>query len=68
MLDVIESTIKNLPSISFEEFYMEYIDQVEAYIIDKELNQVFLSVSTRKDVTHMEKSVENLLKGVEDLL
>lgn len=68
MLDKIEDTIKNLPSISFEEYYMQYIDQIEEHIVDKEAKHLLSTVLTRKDVINAEKSVENLLKGVEDLL
>ena len=68
MLDQIEDTIKNLHSISFEEYYVQYIDEIEEHLIKTETDRMFALIHDRKSVAHMEKSIENLMKGVEDLL
>lgn len=68
MLDQIETTIKNLPSISFEEYYVHYIDEIENHIIETETSRMFALIHDRKSVAHIEKSIENLMKGVEDLV
>ena len=68
MLDTVEATIKNLPSISFEEFYVQYIDHIEDRIIGKEAQRMFSLVYDSKNVARIEKSLESMMKGVELLL
>lgn len=68
MLDQIEATINNLPSISFEEYYLQYIDDVERHIIQSETDRMFALLHDRKSIARIEKSIDNLLKGVETLI
>lgn len=68
MLNQIELTIKNLPSISFEEYYMQYIEKTECEIIENETRSIIPLLYDRKHVAKTERSIEALLKGVESLL
>ena len=64
MLDAVEATIKNLPSISFEEYYTQYVDQTQDELINSEVRQASSFVYGAKSISVLEKSVENLLEGM----
>lgn len=68
MLDQIESTIKNLPSISFEEYYIQYITDVESLVLSMEWNKLSYGMSSFRKVSCTEKSIDQLVKGVQSLL
>lgn len=67
MLDQIEDTIKNLPSISFEEFYSAYVSDIEEYILSEEMHRVAAQIYTSKNVAKVERSIELLIKGVKEI-
>ena len=67
MLDAIEGAIKNLPSISFEEFYSAYVGDMEEYILSEEIRRMSAQIYTSKNVAKVERSIELLIKGVKEI-
>lgn len=66
MLNEVERTIKNLPSISFEEYYTQYVSQVQDHLICAEVRQASSFIYGAKSISALEKSVEKLLEGMVD--
>ena len=64
MLDQIEATIKNLPSISFEEYYTQYVDDTQDRLIRSEVKRVSSFVYGAKSISVLERSVEKLVEGM----
>ena len=64
MLDAVEATIKNLPSISFEEYYTQYVEKTQDELINAEVRQASSFIYGAKSVSALEKSVEKLLEGM----
>ena len=64
MLDAVEATIKNLPSISFEEYYTQYVEKTQDELINAEVRQTSSFIYGAKSVSALEKSVEKLLEGM----
>lgn len=67
MLDTVECAIKNLPSISFEEFYSDYVSDMEEYILSEEMHRVSAQIYTSRNVAKVERSIELLIKGVKEI-
>ena len=64
MLDQIEATIKNLPSISFEEYYTDFVDRTQDRLISSEISRISSFIYGAKSIMTLEKSVEKLVEGM----
>lgn len=64
MLDQIEKAINNLPSISFEEYYTNYVNSTQDKLIQHEVNHASSFIYGAKSIATLEKSVEKLLEGM----
>ena len=58
MLEIIQQTIKNLPDISFNEFFIQYVMSVQDTNLDVELISIFKSTSCNvSDIVKLERLV-----------
>jgi len=64
MLDQIEQAINNLPSISFEEFYTSYVENVQDDIIRTEAQHFSSYVQGARSIAKAEKSIQRLVEGM----
>ena len=58
MLEIIQQTIKNLPDISFNEFFIQYVMSVQDTNLDVEFISIFKSTSCNvSDIVKLERLV-----------
>ena len=62
MLETIKEYINSLPEITFNEYYTNYMLDVQDSNIEKEFRQI--TESPRTDVRFMDKLINNTMKGL----
>ena len=64
MLEQIETTIKNLPSISFEEYYTQYVEDTQDRLLRSEVERASSFIYGARSIFTLERSVEKLIEGM----
>ena len=62
MLKTIKNLIADMPDISFGEYYIQYIMQVQDENIDRELKSIIRD--NRTDISYMSKLIEQTYKSI----
>lgn len=61
-LQTVQTTIQNLPDVSFEDYYQQYVQDSQDMIVSKEASLLRASLTSLKDVTKADKEISDMIK------
>jgi len=65
MLEIIKESIQQLSNITFNEFYMKYVFDIQDQNMEAEFNQITTAATAyRTDVKFVDKLLNNAMKGL----